>query len=47
MFRPYHDPSMTRAIARQDEALKDLTRSTRQAIQKHSTYLARNNNTDN
>lgn len=37
---------MTRTIARQDEALEDLIRSTRQAIQKHSNYLAYNKNTN-
>ncbi|GAN09991.1 hypothetical protein MAM1_0310d09524 [Mucor ambiguus] len=37
---------MTRAIARQDEALEDLVRSTRQLIRKHSTYLTHTNNND-
>ncbi|KAL0142869.1 hypothetical protein V8B55DRAFT_1325942 [Mucor lusitanicus] len=37
---------MTRAIARQDEALEDLIRSTRQVIRKHSTYLAHTNDHD-
>ncbi|KAK4513819.1 uncharacterized protein ATC70_005825 [Mucor velutinosus] len=38
---------MTRAIARQDEALEDLIRSTRQVIRKHSTHLAYNNDNNN
>ncbi|KAL9547537.1 hypothetical protein MBANPS3_006112 [Mucor bainieri] len=46
MYRSYHDPSMTRAIARQDEALEDLIRSTRQVIRKHSTYLAHTDDQD-
>ncbi|CEP07534.1 hypothetical protein [Parasitella parasitica] len=46
MYRSYHDPRLTRAIARQDEVLEDLIQSTRQVIQQHSTYLAPNTGSD-
>ncbi|KAI8643351.1 hypothetical protein BD408DRAFT_482134, partial [Parasitella parasitica] len=38
--------TMVKAIARQDEALEDLIQSTRQVIQKHTTFLANNNDSN-